>query len=75
MLDASLHYSFWNAYLDVILNNLLLMTKEGGKVKSVGDQYNTMFKNLFRVVDYQKMKFSITDIKVEGNRLYMKTDF
>ncbi|MCY1635109.1 hypothetical protein [Marinifilum sp. D737] len=75
MIDASLHYSFWNAYLDVILNNLLLMTKEGGKVKSVGDQYNTMFKNLFRVVDYQKMKFSIADIKVEGNRLYMKTDF
>ncbi|WP_421917928.1 hypothetical protein [Marinifilum sp.] len=75
LIDASLHYSFWNAYLDVILNNLLLMTKDGGQVNSLGNQCNSMFKNLFRLVDYQKMKFSITDLKIEGNRIYMKTDY
>jgi len=72
-IEASLNYSFWNAYLDVILNNLLLMTKDGGEVKSLGDKYNQIFKNMFRVVDYQKMHFRISNLKVEGNRLYMKT--
>lgn len=72
-IEASLNYSFWNAYLDVILNNLMLMTKNGGKVKSLGDKYNEMFKNMFRVVDYQQMHFRISNLKVEGNRLYMKT--
>ncbi|MFA8434090.1 MAG: hypothetical protein ACEPOZ_06195 [Marinifilaceae bacterium] len=73
LIGASLNYSFWNAYLDVILNNLLLMTKDGGQVKSLGDKYNEMFKNLFRIVDYQKMKFRISKLKAEGNRLYMQT--
>ncbi len=73
--EASLNYSFWNAYLDVILNNLMLMIKDGGNVKSLGDKYNEMFKNMFRVVDYQQMHFRISNLKVEGNRLYMKTTF
>lgn len=72
-IEASLNYSFWNAYLDVILNNLLLMTKNGGEVKSLGDKYNEIFKNMFRVVDYQKLHFRISALKIEGNRLYMKT--
>jgi len=44
-------------------------------MKSLGDKYNESFKNIFRLVDYQKMHFRISKLKVEGNRLYLKTIF
>jgi hypothetical protein len=73
-LHAPLNYSFWNAYFHLICKHLLLVIKDGSQVKNLSDKYNHIYKNMNRVIDCANLDFTIKNIRVKNNKLYMICD-
>lgn len=69
----SLKKGLWAAYLQGILNKLLMTThEEAEKVKAVDQSYNQNFEDLSRSIEKQVIKLKVSYLIIKENDLYFK---
>ena len=75
-ISSKLNYGLWKAFLEVFLQNILLLSQPNAvKIEKVGDDYTSKNQNFTREVFESEPAVKLVNIFISNNQLFVELDY